>query len=129
MFSGFVSFLCWAIVLGLGFIIIPLFFVFSCRIAKIYHKALGTRATIWTVLLMTWTIWIWIALMIIARIWPQAYYITVKGLARGTRSVAFPGIIAVIMACLSSAVTYLAPTAIVVYHLLKEVDLRVKWGN
>lgn len=112
------------------FLMIPLFFVFSWRVARVFYRVLGTWATIWTLLLMTWTV----PFMVIAKVWPQAYHIIMRGITLGVyivvstipivgRSAAFFGVIVPLTLVITMySLWFPIPAAIVIHRFLRKIE-------
>jgi len=126
--------LCWSILL------LTLFGLYSWRAFRAFHKTLGTWTTVWTVLLITWTMWLKVVLMVISRASPRGYNVISTGITRGIfaiisafianpimgRNAVFSCILTsfafLIMVSLSSIVTFPIPGAIVIHRFLKRLE-------
>lgn len=130
--------LCW------GILILALFGRYSWRAFRMFHKTLGTWTTVWTVLLITWTMWLQAILMAIGKILPHSYNAIANfismGITRGIYAI-MPALIAppvvgrhasfsciimsfafLIVVGLSSIITFPIPCAIVIHRFLKRTD-------
>ncbi len=127
-------------------LIISLFFMFFWRIARIFHRTLGLRWTVWSVLLMTWTA----PLVVVARGLPQwskvfseVYGNIMRAITLGmdvvisiiaaipivSRTVVFPVAIVpfiqaipVMLACLLTIMCFAIPNTIVIHRFLEKVQ-------
>lgn len=130
--------LCW------GILILALFVRYSWRAFRMFHKTLGTWVTVWTLLLITWTMWLQAIFMIISKLLPHSYNAIANfismGIARGVYAI-MPALIAppivgintvfsciimsfvfLIVVGLSSIMTFPVPCAIVIHRFLKRLE-------
>lgn len=130
--------LCW------GILMLAVFGLYSWRAFRVFHKTLGTWTTVWTVLLITWTMWLQAILMVISKILPHSYNAIANfismGITRGIYAImpaliappvvgghaVFSGIIMsfafLIVVGLSSIMTFPIPYAIVIHRFLRRLE-------
>ena len=140
MRTGLLFMSCWSL------LTIPLVFIFSCRIARIFYRTLGIRWTVWSVLLMTWTVpvaVITIGLPQCSKVLSGVYGGIMRGITLGmdavisiivaipvmSRTVVFPVVIVplaqaipVMLACLLSIMYFAIPYTIVIHRILEKVQ-------